>query len=183
MWKVSIFILCAFVCCNNPKSKGGSDKIDCIPLLDNVLDSVYLSQYKRDNKHVILCVFFYTIDTSKFLSITPAPCVQKLSKSYLEYKSYLIDYVGIDDAAANLVLPLDKFKTDYPIEGYNSWNDYPEITWDVQENTYLICGKDSLTPFHPDKEHELILWDIFEREGFLVPPPIEPSQNGIKGER
>ena len=174
MWKVCVhIILCGLlVFCTNSqsKSKSGCDNI-CIPLLDNVLDSVYLSQYKRDNKNVILGVFFYTIDTNKFLIIVPFPCIHYYSKSYLEYKNYLIDYAGVDDSVANMILPLHKFKTVYPIEGYISWDDYQGTHWDVEGKTYLIHGKDSLTLFYPDEEHERILLDMLIKEGLFVPPP------------
>ena len=167
-----IVILCAIlVCCNNAKNKDRCDNI-CIPLLDNVLDSVYLSKYKQDdNKNIIVLVFFYAIDTNKFLIIGPAPCIHSLSKSYYEYKNYIIDYVGVDNTVVNIVLPLDRFKTEYPVEGYISCNDLPYLLWDVEPKTYLIHGKDSLTLFNPDKEHKRILWDIFEKKGFWVPPP------------
>ena len=164
------------MCCTNAKTVR-NESVDSIPLLDNVLDSVCLSKYKENNKHVILCVFFYSIDTNKFLCIGPAPCIHKNSKNYLEYKNYLIDYIGIDDTVANIVLPLNEFKTNYPIEGNISCNDLPYMLWDIEPKTYLICGKDSLTLFYPDEEHNRILWDIFLKTGLLVPPPppVEPK--------
>ena len=183
MWKVCIAVLCALlVCCNNSKNRTGYDKNDddCIPLLDNILDSVYLNQYKQDNnKHVILGVFFYTIDTSNFLIIGPVPCVQRYSKSYLEYKNYLIDYIGIDDSVARIVLPINKMKTDYPIEGYINFIDCPKIHWDVEAKTYFICGKDSLILYYPDKEHERILWDIMEKTSIIRPLPPVDNDSGL----
>ena len=171
MWKVGIYILCGMlICCTNAKNVR-NESVDSIPLLDNVLDSVYFSKYKLNNKHVILCVFSYTIDSNKFLFIGPVPCIHKNSKSYLEYKGYLLDYIGIDDTVANIVLPLNKFKTDYPIVGYVNYYDHSDIHWDVKGKTYLIHGKDSLTLFHPDKEHERILLDILLKTGLFVPPP------------